>query len=146
MISYFEVHRNKASGLSMTLAAIGPIIFPPIITMLLKFYGSEGCIWLLGAFSLNIFAAALLLQPVEWHMKRVKSIDTEMQLLNTKIVSHSNDAINDGSPHTSNSYLYKYNRKTLNYTNFSIPSSFGTSRKRRNPTFIKRITKTFASA
>lgn len=84
MTSYFDVHRNKASGMSMTLAAIGPIFYPPIITILLKYYGVDGCIWILGAISLNIFAAALLLQPVSRHMKRVQIKDPELMPLHNE--------------------------------------------------------------
>lgn len=126
MTSYFDVHLNKASGMSMTLAAIGPIIYPPIITILLKFYGVEGCIWILSAISLNIFAAALLLQPVKWHMKRVEIKDTEMQLLSTEKLTESNP-INNNTPPTSNNYYLMF-VLVLKHLYFSCSSNVNSRR------------------
>lgn len=76
MITYFDKNRNKASGVAMTLRAIGPIITPPLIEILKSTYDPDGCLLIFAGLSLNIFVAALLLQPVEWHMKKVP-IDNE---------------------------------------------------------------------
>lgn len=52
-------------------AALGPIFFPYFITGLMSHYGAFGCILILGAISTHTIMAALLLQPVEWHMKKI---------------------------------------------------------------------------
>lgn len=71
MISYFDKNRNKASGVAMTLRAIGPIITPPLIEILQQTYESNGCLLIFAGIAFNIFVAAALLQPVEWHMKKI---------------------------------------------------------------------------
>lgn len=73
MNRYFIKNRNRAAGIAMTLTGIGPIIFPPIIVILNELYGVNGCILILSAISTHMIVAALLLQPVRWHLKRVTS-------------------------------------------------------------------------
>lgn len=48
----------------------GPIVFPPLITYLLLTYGVNGTILILGGISVHTVMAALMLQPIKWHMKR----------------------------------------------------------------------------
>lgn len=52
----------------MTLAGIGPIIYPPLINCLLHVYGVSGCMLIIGAIALHMLIAAVLLQPLKWHM------------------------------------------------------------------------------
>lgn len=68
--SFFRVNLNKASGIAMTLAGIGPIVYPPLITMLLHVYGVRGCMLIIGAIALHMLLAATLLQPLKWHLKK----------------------------------------------------------------------------
>lgn len=66
----------------MTLTGLGPIFYPPLITVLLATYGVTGCVMLLGGLCLHILAAALLLQPIKWHLRqRIATGDVEMELL-----------------------------------------------------------------
>lgn len=69
--SYFDVKRGLATGLAMTGMGLGPIVMPLIINVLLDYYGTTGCMLLLGGISLNIIVAACLLQPVEWHRPKI---------------------------------------------------------------------------
>lgn len=46
--SYFVRNQNKAIGLSMTLTALGPILMPQIINMLIQNYHSDGVILILA--------------------------------------------------------------------------------------------------
>lgn len=71
MISYFDVNRSKASGVSMTLRAIGPIITPPLIEILQKTYDPDGCLLIFAGLGFNIFVVAAILQPIQWHMRKV---------------------------------------------------------------------------
>lgn len=66
--SYFRVKRNKAAGISMTITGLGPIIYPPMVSVLLSYYGVTGCVLILGGLCTHIIMAALLLQPIKWHM------------------------------------------------------------------------------
>lgn len=52
----------------MTLTGIGPIVYPPMIHCLLNWYDVSGCTLIIGAFALNMLVAAVLLQPIKWHL------------------------------------------------------------------------------
>lgn len=66
---YFQQRRNRAVGICMTITGLGPILYPPLIAHLLSVYGTSGCALILGALCAHIVMAALLLQPVEWHLR-----------------------------------------------------------------------------
>lgn len=67
--TYFKERRSKAAGITMALSGFGPIFYPPLITYLLSAYGVNNCVLVLGGIGLNIVLAAILLQPVKYHMK-----------------------------------------------------------------------------
>lgn len=67
--TYFRERRNKATGFAMTITGLGPILMPQLLNFLLKFYTTTQTIFIVGGLSLNAFVAAVLLQPVKWHMK-----------------------------------------------------------------------------
>lgn len=54
-------------GLSLAGVALGMMVMPQVITLLLDFYGFRGAIILLGGFALHSFVGSLLLQPAKWH-------------------------------------------------------------------------------
>lgn len=58
-----------ATGLSWTVTALGPIIFPHIIAILIPIYGVQGTVLLFSGIALNGVALALIYQPVQWHTK-----------------------------------------------------------------------------
>lgn len=82
--TYFRERRNKATGFAMTITGLGPILMPQLINFLLKFYTTEQTIFIIGGISLNALSAAMLLQPVKWHMKEKVSIDEEGLLQETE--------------------------------------------------------------
>ncbi|KAI8431427.1 hypothetical protein MSG28_015947 [Choristoneura fumiferana] len=59
--SYFVRLRGLANGICMSGSAFGSIILPPVL---------RGAVLILGGIMLNVWAAALLFQPVEEHMVR----------------------------------------------------------------------------
>ncbi|XP_015834474.2 uncharacterized protein LOC107397746 isoform X1 [Tribolium castaneum] len=67
--TYFKNRRRIATGLSWSTTALGPIVWPYIITALLEIYGMEGTLLVFSSFALHAFLCSLLLQPVEWHTK-----------------------------------------------------------------------------
>ncbi|XP_050300408.1 uncharacterized protein LOC126738951 [Anthonomus grandis grandis] len=69
--SYFVHEQNKAIGLSMTLTALGPILMPQIINLLIQNYHPDGVILILAGIIAHGYIGAILLQPVRWHMKKV---------------------------------------------------------------------------
>ncbi|XP_075989968.1 solute carrier family 16 member hermes isoform X4 [Anticarsia gemmatalis] len=68
--SYFVRLRGLANGICMSGSAFGSIILPPVLRYLLETYGYKGAVLILGGIMLNVWAAALLFQPVEEHMVR----------------------------------------------------------------------------
>ncbi|CAG9577565.1 unnamed protein product [Danaus chrysippus] len=76
--SYFVRLRGLANGICMSGSAFGSIILPPILRILLETYGYKGAVLILGGIMLNVWAAALLFQPVEEHMvKKYKEIEED---------------------------------------------------------------------
>lgn len=81
--TYFVKNRGKATGISFTITGLGPIFMPQLITFLMFFYGVRGTMLIMGAISSHTMIAALLLQPVKWHMieeeeeKQVNESDTK---------------------------------------------------------------------
>lgn len=65
--TYFKKRRRIATGLSWSTTALGPIVWPYIITVFLDIYGMEGALMIFAGFALHSFMCSLLLQPVEWH-------------------------------------------------------------------------------
>ncbi|ETN67682.1 monocarboxylate transporter [Anopheles darlingi] len=70
--TYFKVRRNKAAGIAMTITGLGPIMLPQLVSLLLGLYGPRNCLLIIGALATHIIAAALLLQPVKWHVLQVE--------------------------------------------------------------------------
>lgn len=67
--TYFKEKRRIATGISWTATALGPIIIPHIVTVLLDSYGVQGTVLLFSGFALNAIACSLIFQPVRWHTK-----------------------------------------------------------------------------
>jgi MFS family permease len=71
--SYFRERRGKAVGFGTTAMGLGPVFMPLVISKLMDVYGVMGTALILGGLSLHSVVAALLLQPVKWHMKPKES-------------------------------------------------------------------------
>ncbi|XP_017872430.1 PREDICTED: uncharacterized protein LOC108620072 [Drosophila arizonae] len=66
---YFKHKRGQAVGLSMAGTAMGMLIMPQLVRILLEAYGFRGAVLLLSGVALNAIVGSVLLQPVKWHMK-----------------------------------------------------------------------------
>ncbi|XP_044257503.1 uncharacterized protein LOC123006793 [Tribolium madens] len=79
--SYFVRLRGLANGLCISGSALGSIILPPVLDLLLGIYGYRGAVLLMGGVTLNVWVAALFYDPVEKHMKKVpiESKDSESE-------------------------------------------------------------------
>ncbi|XP_015111078.1 monocarboxylate transporter 13 [Diachasma alloeum] len=71
--SYFLRLRGLANGLCMSGSALGSIFLPPLLAYLLNEFGYRGAVLIMGGITLNVWASALLYDPVEKHMKWVPS-------------------------------------------------------------------------
>ena len=59
-------------GLCQTGIGLGFIAVPHLVQAMLENYGFRGTMLLLGGIALNSVVGALLYQPVEWHMVRLR--------------------------------------------------------------------------
>lgn len=67
--SFFVKLRGLANGLCISGSALGAIFLPPILGYLVDEYGYRGAVLIMGGLTLNVWASALLYEPVEKHMK-----------------------------------------------------------------------------
>ncbi len=84
--------------MAVTITGLGPILYPVLITALLSYYGVNGCVLILAAISLHITLAALLLQPIKYHLID-KTADEELADLNDTKECHKNNSWCDFFPH-----------------------------------------------
>lgn len=54
-------------GFSLAGTALGMMLMPQAIRLLLEHYGFRGSIIILGAIALNAIVGSALLQPAKWH-------------------------------------------------------------------------------
>ncbi|KAL0851274.1 hypothetical protein ABMA28_007109 [Loxostege sticticalis] len=85
--SYFKLKKSRAVGLANVGTGVGQTVMPHLVRYLLEGYGFQGACLLLSSLSLHGIAGTLLIQPVEWHMKKVEvevEVDEKLQLLENK--------------------------------------------------------------
>ncbi|KAM3967617.1 uncharacterized protein ACR2FA_011170 isoform 1-T2 [Aphomia sociella] len=95
--SYFKLKKSQAVGLANVGTGVGQTLMPHLVRYLLENYGFRGACLLLSSLSLHGICGCLLIQPVEWHMKKVEkeiTMDEKLQLLEDK---HKNIVIRKDS-------------------------------------------------
>lgn len=60
---------------------MGPILMPQLIAIILPLYEIEGSLLIFTGIALNAVVCSLLFQPVQWHVKDVKSTGVEENLM-----------------------------------------------------------------
>ncbi|CAH2102657.1 unnamed protein product [Euphydryas editha] len=96
---YFKVRKTLAVGLAMAGTGLGQTLMPQVVRYLLEHYGFRGACIMLSSLSLHGICGTMLIQPVEWHMKKVEEeviVDEKMQLLeeNSKGVNKNKEYSN----------------------------------------------------
>ncbi|XP_049860558.1 uncharacterized protein LOC126354735 [Schistocerca gregaria] len=66
---YFSKYRGQAIGLSMAGTAVGMMLMPQAVQLLLAEFQFRGAVLVLGGIALHSVAGAALLQPVRWHLR-----------------------------------------------------------------------------
>ncbi|XP_031622838.1 uncharacterized protein LOC116340468 [Contarinia nasturtii] len=74
---YFKNKRGQAVGLSMAGTALGMLILPQLVRILLDAFEFSGAILVLAGLALHAAFGSTLLQPIKWHLKD-EVIDVEM--------------------------------------------------------------------
>ncbi|CAG4965201.1 unnamed protein product [Colias eurytheme] len=96
--SYFKLKKSIAVGIAMAGTGIGQTIMPHVVRYLLDHYGFRGACLLLSSLSLHGICGTLLIQPVEWHMKKVEEevvVDEKISLLENN--HENNDEVYKGT-------------------------------------------------
>lgn len=76
------------TGISWSCTALGPIIFPQIVTVLLPYFGVQGTVLIFAGIAMNAVCCALLLQPVRWHIKKKLKAEENTIELTPEIECH----------------------------------------------------------
>lgn len=74
---YFRNKRGQAVGLSMAGTALGMLILPQLVRILLEAYDFSGAVLVLSGLALHAAFGSALLQPIKWHLKE-EVLDVEM--------------------------------------------------------------------
>ncbi|KAI4463732.1 monocarboxylate transporter [Holotrichia oblita] len=118
--SYFNKKRSKATGLSMTIAGIGIILSPQLVSVLLENYTVRQTMLIVSAIAAHSFIAASLLQPVQWHAKtevlpfEKKESDEDDKLL------HENSIRNAEHPSKNTSTMKRFTKSIVNVLDLKL--------------------------
>ncbi|KAL7744096.1 hypothetical protein ACLKA6_009082 [Drosophila palustris] len=78
--NYFVQNRVMWMGFAQTLIGVGSMVYPIAMQKLMEWYGFRGCLLILTGINAHAVLGMLLMQPVEWHMKKVPLEEEETQL------------------------------------------------------------------
>ncbi|XP_034474080.1 uncharacterized protein LOC117781430 [Drosophila innubila] len=81
--NYFVQNRVMWMGFAQTLIGLGSMVYPIAMQKLMEWYGFRGCLLILTGINAHAVLGMLLMQPVEWHMKKVPLDEEEVQLQST---------------------------------------------------------------
>ncbi|XP_067616113.1 monocarboxylate transporter 7 [Eurosta solidaginis] len=91
---YFIKKRVMWMSFAQALIGLGTMFYPVVIQMLLNRYGFRGCLLVLAAINAHPILGMLLMQPVEWHMKKVQDeVDQEMVGLNKMYIDKEKEIV-----------------------------------------------------
>ncbi|KAL5278633.1 hypothetical protein ACFFRR_003331 [Megaselia abdita] len=82
---YFVKKRVMMMSFAQTLIGIGGMIYPILIQKLFDWYGFRGALLVLAAVNSHAIFGMLVMHPVEWHLRKVEIVDTELQDVNGNI-------------------------------------------------------------
>ncbi|XP_055912908.1 monocarboxylate transporter 7 [Eupeodes corollae] len=69
--SYFVKKRVMMMAFSQTVIGVGTMCYPVVIQKLNELYGFRGSLLILAAINSHAILGMLIMQPVEWHMKKI---------------------------------------------------------------------------
>jgi MFS family permease len=74
---YFSKKRGSAIGMSMVGTGLGFLALPQVVQLLLEAYSFQGAVLILGGIALHSIVGSMVLQPIKWHLKKEKDLNTE---------------------------------------------------------------------
>ncbi|KAJ8736438.1 hypothetical protein PYW08_007094 [Mythimna loreyi] len=114
--SYFKLKKSRAVGLANVGTGVGQTLMPHLVRYLLEHFGFRGACLLLSSLSLHGIAGTMLIQPVEWHMKKVEEdvpVDENLHLLQEKPKDLRNTSQSNGDTQNQNAKENNGSKKTL---------------------------------
>lgn len=75
--NYFVKNRILWMSFAQTLIGVGSMFYPVLMQKLLETYGFRGCLMVLAGINSHAVLGMLLMQPVEWHMRKVTVKDED---------------------------------------------------------------------
>lgn len=84
---YFIKKRVLMMSFAQSLIGVGGMIYPILIRKLMDWYGFRGALLVLAAVNSHAIFGMLVMHPVEWHLRKVEIVDTELQDINENITN-----------------------------------------------------------
>ncbi|XP_030381357.1 monocarboxylate transporter 7 isoform X2 [Scaptodrosophila lebanonensis] len=78
--NYFVKNRVLWMSFAQSLIGLGSMLYPIAMQKLHQYYGFRGCLMVLAGINAHAVLGMLLMQPVEWHMRRVPLAAEELRL------------------------------------------------------------------
>ncbi|KAF9789929.1 hypothetical protein SFRURICE_003338 [Spodoptera frugiperda] len=89
---YFTEKRVLMMSFVQTMTGLNAMVAPIFVKWSQETFGSKGSLLLIGGLSLNNFVAVMLMQPVQWHMKKVPiEVNEKTELKNLLEVEENKD-------------------------------------------------------
>ncbi|XP_037931982.1 monocarboxylate transporter 9-like [Teleopsis dalmanni] len=84
--NYFVKKRVMWMSFAQSLIGVGTMVYPVLMQKLMESYGFRGCLLILSAINAHAILGMVLMQPVEWHMRRIQVVDQELveKIINSK--------------------------------------------------------------
>lgn len=93
--TYFVKNRNKATGISLTITGLGPILMPQLFSFLIANYTAQHAVIIVSGLCLHSFISASLLQPIKWHLKEeIVNIEQNGTVSNENVNNKNDTEIN----------------------------------------------------
>ena len=73
--SYFEKHRGLACSISSSGGSLGGLVFAPLLTAMLEYYGFSGTMLMIAAFVFQCLVSAVLIRPQSFYSHGEKKIE-----------------------------------------------------------------------
>ncbi|CAD6995604.1 unnamed protein product [Ceratitis capitata] len=87
--NYFVKKRVMWMSFAQSLIGLGTMFYPVGMQMLMELYGFRGCLLVLAAINSHAILGMLLMQPVEWHMRKT-SAQTDQRMQTTTKTGYKN--------------------------------------------------------
>ncbi|XP_059051219.1 monocarboxylate transporter 7-like [Achroia grisella] len=75
---YFTTKRLFTVSLTQTAVGITCMAIPKLVEKISEIYGSRECLLIISGISTHLFLAVALMQPVQWHVKKIRLPDDEV--------------------------------------------------------------------